>query len=221
MKPAARSGWKYNFGMHLRRYLLFKVAGITAFISLFFVAYFHILYATASRASMMPLTFIDDLVGFHPLAFYPYASLWVYAGLAPIIMPSLRELIVYGLWAAALCITGLACFWFWPTAVPPLQIDTSLYTGFSLIHGLDASGNACPSLHIATAVFTAIWLHRLLAESSTPRWLQVVNWFWCAIIAWSTVATGQHVALDVLGGGILGLVFARASLWRRAARQRL
>jgi membrane-associated phospholipid phosphatase len=31
-------------------------------------------------------------------------------------------------------------------------------------------------------------------------------------IAWSTMATLQHVALDVLGGTVLGLVFAAASL---------
>jgi membrane-associated phospholipid phosphatase len=213
--------WPRDLGVRVRRHMLLKAVGTTAFIWFFFIAYFHVQNATATQATVMPFSFIDELIGFHPLAFYPYASLWVYVSLAPAFIPGLRELIAYGLWAAALCITGLACFWFWPTAVPPLQIDTGLYTGFSLIHSLDASGNACPSLHIATAVFTAIWLHRLLAESSAPRWLQVVNWFWCAVIAWSTVATGQHVALDVLGGGILGMVFARASLWRRTAKQRL
>jgi membrane-associated phospholipid phosphatase len=212
--------WPRDLGVRVRRHLLLKAVGATAFIWLFFILYFYVQNATAARVAMMPLTFIDELINFHPLAFYPYASLWIYACLAPAFIPGLRELIAYSLWAATLCGIGLACFWFWPTAVPALQADTSLYTGFSLIHNIDAPGNACPSLHVAAAIFTAFWLNRLLAETATPRWLRSINWLWCAIIVWSTLATGQHVALDILAGGVLGAAFAQASLWRRAAKQR-
>jgi membrane-associated phospholipid phosphatase len=209
--------WLRDLGICFRRLMLLKTIGITAFIWIFFIAYFAIQNATATRAVMMPLTSIDEFIGFHPLAFYPYISLWFYVGITPAIMPNLRQLIIYGLWATALCVAGLACFWFWPTAVPPQPVISS-YSGFEVLHRIDAGGNACPSLHVATSIFTAIWLHRLLTEMSVPRWLRVVNWLWCMVIVWSTMATGQHVVLDVLGGSILGLVFARASLWRRTTR---
>jgi membrane-associated phospholipid phosphatase len=214
----AANSWLRDIGSRLRRLTLLKAVGTAVFIWLFFVAYFHIQDMTANRASTMPLTFIDKLIGFQPVAFYPYASLWLYISLVPAIMPNLRALIAYGLWIAALCLTGLACFWFWPTAVPPLPIDTSSYPGFSLIHSIDAPGNACPSLHVACAVFTAIWLNQLLAEIGTARWLRAINWLWCIAIAWSTVATRQHVTLDVLAGCALGTAFALTSLWRRPAR---
>ena len=58
------------------------------------------------------------------------------------------------------------------------------------------------------AVFTAVWFARLLPQlGAGPAW-PWLNWLWCAGILWSTVATRQHVALDVLAGSALGLVVA-------------
>ncbi len=44
-----------------------------------------------------------------------------------------------------------------------------------------------------------------------------INWGWFALIAWSTMAVKQHVALDVLAGSLLGLAFALPSLRLRPA----
>jgi membrane-associated phospholipid phosphatase len=204
--------WPNELLVRFRRYFLFKSVGITAFISVFFVAYFHVLRSTAHQAVLMPVTAIDDLVGFQPAALYAYVSLWLYVGLPPAIMLGWRELLGYAGWIAALCIAGLACFWFWPTAVPPHLVDINLHPGYRLIRGLDAPGNACPSLHVAAAAFSAIWLDRLLAEVGTGWRLRTVNWAWFAAIAWSTLATKQHVALDVLAGILLAVAFALPSL---------
>ena len=38
-------------------------------------------------------------------------------------------LVVYGLWIGALCVTGLACFYLWPTQVPPLALDVYGFPG--------------------------------------------------------------------------------------------
>jgi membrane-associated phospholipid phosphatase len=207
--------WPSELLFRFRRYFLFKTVGTTTFISVFFVAYFQVLRSTAHLSVLMPATALDDLVGFEPAALYVYVTLWLYVGIPPAIMLGLRELIAYGAWIASLCITGLACFWFWPTAVPPHLVDTDLYPAFRLIQGLDAPGNACPSLHVATAAFSAIWLDRLATEIGTGWRLRTINWAWFAAIAWSTLATKQHVALDVLAGCVLGAVFALASLhWR-------
>jgi membrane-associated phospholipid phosphatase len=209
------TSWLHNLLVRLRRYFLLKAFGTTVFITVFFVGYFHILRSTAHLAVTMPLTALDDLVGFQPAALYAYLTLWVYVGLPPAILYGLRELIAYGGWVGALCVTGLACFWFWPTAVPPYPVDVGLYPSFRLLQGLDASGNACPSLHVATAAFSALWLDRLLAEIGAGWRPRTINWIWFAAIAWSTMATKQHVSLDVLAGGALGIAFALASLhWR-------
>jgi hypothetical protein len=219
MQRTGTRHWPQALLARIRRYFLLKMVGTTAFISIFFVGYFQVLRATAHEAAVMPLTPLDELVGFQPAALYAYVSLWVYVGLPPAIMVGLRELIAYGWWVGALCVAGLACFWFWPTAVPPSLIDTSLYPGFGLIRGMDAAGNACPSLHVATAAFSAIWLDRLLGEVG-PGWrLRAFNWAWFAAIAWSTMATKQHVSLDVAAGILLAVAIALPSLHFRPREQ--
>ncbi len=69
---------------------------------------------------------------------------------------------------------------------------------------VDAAGNACPSLHVAFAIFTALWLARLLREVMAPLAVRLFNAGWCAAIIYSTLATKQHVAVDVFAGTTLG-----------------
>jgi membrane-associated phospholipid phosphatase len=60
---------------------------------------------------------------------------------------------------------------------------------------------------VAFAVFTALVLAchlRSLGAGTGPR---IFNALWCAGIAWSTLATRQHVFLDAVGGAMLGAVF--------------
>jgi hypothetical protein len=117
-----------------------------------------------------------------------------------------------GIWVGLLCLFCLALFWFFPTQTPHVELDWQNYPGLAMIKGADAAGNACPSLHVASAVFSACWLNRILAQLHVPRPLRWINWTHCLAITWSTMATLQHVALDVAGGIVVGLVFAVLSL---------
>ncbi|MDE2585214.1 MAG: phosphatase PAP2 family protein, partial [Betaproteobacteria bacterium] len=108
---------------------------------------------------------------------------------------------------------GLSCFLFWPTAVPSGTLDWNAFPGSEILQGVDAAGNACPSLHVATAVFSGVWLHRLLGQIEGPRTLQLVNLGWCCAIVYSTLAIKQHVALDMLAGTVLGLAAAAYSVY--------
>ena len=56
---------------------------------------------------------------------------------------------------------------------------------------------------------------RLFRQFSAPGWLLLLNWVWCIGIVYSTLATRQHVALDVAGGVVLGGLAACLSLRRR------
>ena len=211
----AAAGWGVELAQRMRTHVVPKSLGISAFMALFFVGYFHVLRHPAHPVTTMPLIALDRWVGFEPDALAAYVSLWLYVGIAPGLLLTLRELVVYGLWAAGLCLAGLACFYLAPTAVPPSGLDLATYPGFALLQGVDAAGNACPSLHVATAVFSAVWIDHLLRELRAAPALRVVNAGWCLLIAWSTMATRQHVALDVLAGAALGLAFAVPSLrWR-------
>jgi hypothetical protein len=189
-----------------------KAFGTMAFMALFFWGYFGVLQYPLTATTVMPLTFIDQWVAFTPLAFPAYASLWFYASLPPALMQGLRGLLLYGVWIAALCLSGLAIFWLFPTSVPPAGIDWAQYPEMAMIKGLDAGGNAFPSLHVAAAVFSGLWLARQLRAIEAPALLHWLNAAHCLAIVWSTLATRQHVALDVLAGIVMGLLFATVSL---------
>jgi membrane-associated phospholipid phosphatase len=215
----APAGWARTLARHWWHLQGLKVLGICAFMWLFFLAYFHVLRNPVNPVTAMPLTAVDAWIPFQPAAFWAYVSLWVYVGIAPALQPSLKALLSYGAWITALCTAGLLCFYLWPTAVPSQahQLDPAVadHPGFALMRGLDEAGNACPSLHVATAMFTALWLRHVLASVGAPAWLKGVNAVWFVLIAWSTVAVRQHVVLDVVAGAALGTVFAALSLrWR-------
>jgi PAP2 superfamily len=210
--PPRPAGWRSDLRLRFWRYLPLKFIGISAFMWVFFLGYFQTLRHPVYPVFQMPLTALDQLIPFQPHAMLAYVSLWVYVGIAPGLLLTWKELIVYGLWAAVLCITGLLIFHFWPTAVPPHGVDRSGYPGFGLLQGVDAAGNACPSLHVATAVFTAIWVERLLRIIGVPRSLRLLNLLWVLAIAHSTVATRQHVVLDAVAGAALGALFAALAI---------
>jgi len=214
--------WVAEIGLRLRRMLLLKLVGVTAFTWLFFIGYFHLLQHPMQPVMVMPLTALDHLIPFQPQALFAYLSLWVYVGTAPGLQLRFTELLVYGLWVGALCLTGLACFYFWPTQVPPLAIDVSGFPGFATLQGVDAAGNACPSMHVAVAMFTVIRLEDVLRRAGAPTWLRLINRAWFIAIVLSTLMIKQHVVLDVLAGALLGVAFALPSLrWRPAPGRRI
>lgn len=218
LRPAA--SWRTELALRVRHRFWLKTLGISGFVWLFFIGYFHVLRNPGGPVTLMPTTAIDAWIPFQPAALAAYVSLWIYLGIAPGLLLGLRALIVYGLWAAALCVVGLACFYFLPTTVQPYPIDLELHPAFAVLQGVDGPGNACPSLHVATAAFTAVWVHHLLVRVGAPAVLRAVNVAWFAAIAYSTLAVKQHVLLDVLAGLGLGLLFAALSLRLRAAEAR-
>ncbi|GAB2889141.1 hypothetical protein GCM10027046_17020 [Uliginosibacterium flavum] len=207
-----KTSWLKRFLRVLWPCFWLKAIGTSAFTTVFFLGYVHLLKHPYAPVTIMPRTLLDDWISFQPLALLPYVSLWVYVSTPPMFMVRHREIIAYGVRAAVLCGLGLAFFYLWPTAVPLADIDWARYPGVAFLKGVDAAGNACPSLHVATAVFSAIWLHQLLRAFGTGRMGLVFNWLWCLAIAYSTLATKQHVAVDVLAGAALGAGVAWLSL---------
>jgi len=185
-----------------------KLIGISLGMSVFFAVYFWVLRHPLYPVTVMPLTAIDRWIGFQPAALPLYLSLWLYVTLAPALLTGRRELISCGLAWTALSAIGLGIFLFWPTIVPRPEIDWSLHPSMTFLKSVDASGNACPSLHVAFAVFTAFALGRILKQLGAGPGVRAGNWLWCLAILYSTVATLQHVFLDVVAGAALGAVVA-------------
>ncbi len=207
--------WYRQAAAVISRHVVLKSIGTTLFISLFFGAYFYLLKDPTYPTTVMPITLLDRLIGFQPLALPMYISLWVYVSLPPALLATRRELYGYGLAMAGTCLAGLIVFYFWPTVVPAANIDWAQYPDVAFLKSMDASGNACPSLHVATAVFSGIWLHHLLRRFGAPPWILIFNWVWCTGIVYSALATRQHVTVDVLAGLVLGVLAATLSLLHR------
>ena len=207
--------WTAEIALRMRRLFLLKLGGTIAFTWIFFIGYFQLLRHPTQQPITMPLTALDLLIPFQPYTLVAYLSLWFYIGFAPGLQRNFAELVVFGLWEAALCLSGLAVFYVLPTAVPALTFDVSGFPGFAMLQGVDATGNAFPSMHVAVAIFTAMHVEDVLRRARVPWTLRLLNVLWFLAIAWSTLAVRQHVVLDVIGGAMLGMAFAVPSLrWR-------
>lgn len=196
----------------IRAHFWLKAVGTTIFIWLFFLGYLWTLKNPLFPVFTMPTTAIDARIAFVPESIFIYGTLWLYVSLPHGLLTTRPALYRYCAAIALVCLVGLACFLLWPTAVPANRHLWALHPDLDFLAGIDAAGNACPSLHVATAVFSGIWLHALLRTLAAPRLLIAGNVLWCAAITLSTMTTKQHVFLDVVAGAALGAAGAFLSL---------
>lgn len=204
--------WTVELGERVRDRWLLKTAGLTAGISVFMAVYFHLLHHPSGPVFEMPLTAFDRWIPFRPAWVLVYFTLWFYVGFGPGLQRGLPALARYGAWIGAMCGTGLLCFQIWPTRMAQVTAEAGDFPGYSMLRGLDATGNACPSMHVAAAVFTLVRVDAILCFARSPAALRLFNAVWCTAIVYSTMATRQHGFWDVAGGAALGTVFALASL---------
>ncbi|HLO61333.1 MAG TPA: phosphatase PAP2 family protein [Azonexus sp.] len=212
MHPFHESPWYRQIVARMYTLWPLKALGTAAFMMLFFWAYFAVLRNPLFPVTVMPLTWLDTAIPVTSLAFPFYASLWVYASLPIAFMKDMRAMLRFGVWMAAMCLLCLGIFWLLPTGVPAAGVDWRLYPEMAVIKDVDTGGNACPSLHVASAVFAAVWLARIFEHVGAPAAVRWLNWLQCLAILWSTVATRQHVVFDVLAGATVGVLFGVAGL---------
>lgn len=191
----------------LRAQWRLKLFAIPVFVTGFFIAYFALLRFPIFPVTEMPVTVIDRMIPFQLWTLAAYYSLWLYVSLPSALMERRSELFAHARLATAMSLVGLGIFLFWPTAVPlGAGVSDQNSAALAWLKEVDAAGNACPSLHVAFAVFAFLWLRRILAEIRLPTVVQLVNGAWCLGIIYSTMATKQHVLTDVIAGAILGLL---------------
>ncbi len=207
-----RLSWVFELGSRVRSTFVLTVLWTTFLTGIFFIGYFFVQRHPAYTPTVMPQTGLDLMIPFQPPALVAYISLWIYIGVGPGLQRTFSEFAVYGLWICALCLAGLTIFYFWPTQVPSPVLAATSFPGFSVLHRVDQTGNACPSMHVAVAIFTAVRIDEVLRATRAPLQLRMLNVAWFLAIAYSTLAIKQHVVLDVIAGALLGTIFALMSL---------
>lgn len=203
--PCRQASWLAQAIVRIRPHWLLRTLGTLVGMAAFMTVYFWLLKHPVFPVTVMPMTGIDRWITFQSWSIVLYGSLWIYISLVPMLLPTRRELMPYLRSVTLLSLAGFTVFFFWPTAVPAAGIDWALYPSVAFLKSVDAAGNACPSLHVGFAVLTALWLDRLLKQIGAPAIMRALNVFWCAGIMYSTLATKQHVAIDVGSGALLGL----------------
>lgn len=172
----------------------------------FFQFYFHLLHHPAYPVTVMPATAVDAAIAFSPAWVLVYFSLWVYVSLPGALQKGWWPLCWHGVSAWMLCVIGLTIYYFHPTTFVQPPVDWSTMPPGRILQSVDLAGNAFPSMHVAYALFACAWLQRELRQMQAPRWLHMANILWCLAIAYSTLATKQHVWWDVVAGTALGAV---------------
>jgi membrane-associated phospholipid phosphatase len=212
--------WKVELRKRARSQMLLTLIGTSTFIFVFFIGYFYVQRQPIFPSHVMPMTALDHLIPFQPTALVAYLSLWIYVGAGPGLQANRSQILHYTLWMAALCATGLAIFYFLPTRMPLVTLPVSDSIFFRTLQKVDAASNACPSMHVAVAIFTAIRVDDVLRVIRSPMFARLLNMACCGVICYSTLAIKQHVVLDVVAGAVLGALFAGLSRipWRERQR---
>ncbi|XAH24263.1 phosphatase PAP2 family protein [Xylophilus sp. GW821-FHT01B05] len=198
--------WQRDIKTCLTTLWLFKALATPLGVAVFFYGYFWVMRHPVGPVTVMPLTWLDQQIPFMPETFAAYVSLWVYVALAPGLARDRRELGAYGLVALAMSLVAFACYIVFPTEVPVPDVNWARHPALQFLKSADVSGNACPSLHVAFAVFSAWVIAGQLSVTRSPAMLQWINGLWCLAIIHSTLATRQHVVWDVIAGVLLGLL---------------
>jgi PAP2 superfamily len=208
---AIESGWARELATRARKSLIVTVVGTTLLTAVFFAGYFYIQMHPMRPPHEMSLTKLDLLVPFQAEFLFVYLSLWIYLGAGPGLQPDSTAIARYALWMSALGIAGLLIFRAWPTQVPAFTM-TAAFPGIRTLQQVDMASNACPSMHVAAAIFTAIRVDQVFVTTRSPVYMRLLNGAWFTAIAYSTLAVRQHVVWDVVAGALLGGSFALVSL---------
>jgi membrane-associated phospholipid phosphatase len=152
----------------------------------------------------MSASFLDRLVPFSDLAVWPYLSIYLLMPVGPFLMGRRNQILRYAAGIVLISFFADIIFLLRPTLSPrPVVAGTS--AAYQMLTAIDNSFHAFPSLHAAFAVYSALCAGLVLRELGSRRILRFGIWIWALMILYATLATKQHVLVDIIAGSGLGL----------------
>ncbi len=176
------------------------------------IPYFGLQHVVLRPVTWIPASALDRAIPFSEASVWLYQSLYLFMPVAPMLMDRAGQLRRYALGMIAMSLGANVVFLAFPTAIvrPDPAGAGAVYR--TLVH-YDAPLNAWPSLHAAFAIFSALCCTAVAREMRLARGWPAAAWLWTLAILYATLATKQHVALDLAGGALLARLASPLAFW--------
>ncbi len=169
------------------------------------IPYFSLQQFPIFPVTQIPETMVDKWIPFTPQHIWIYQTLYLYTGIGLFFQGLKNSMIHYISGIAVISLLANGCFFAFPTMVPRPDPGSAGQAYLQFIEW-EAPLNAFPSLHVALAVYAALYLNQRLHLPVISKFALTV--LWPLLIIYTTLSTKQHYIVDVIGGSILAwLVF--------------
>lgn len=145
---------------------------------------------------------LDRWIAFHPEWVLVYQSAYLLIPIAPFLSVRRSELRIYVRGFLLMTVLAMACYLALPVE-GPRPIDAPRDGAYGILISYDTPLNTFPSLHVGLVAHSLAfgwWLSRGKARAAL-----LAGTLWLALIAFSTLATKQHYAVDLPFGLLLGV----------------
>jgi len=167
----------------VRAHIFLKLALYAVLSIAFCVPYFLIQRLPWIHPQTLPLTWIDEAVGYRPGAVYAYQSVYLLIPLLPFLAVEREDLFRFTRGFLFLCFMSFTIFLFLPVAGPrPEHAAGNWMTQF--VFSYDRNLNAFPSLHAGLAAYSVLFGSAIQAGR-----LVAVCGLWLGVIMFATLAT--------------------------------
>lgn len=153
------------------------------------------------------LTALDRWIGFRPRWIWVYQSVYLLMSLPPLLAVTRGQLAVYTRGFLGMTAVAIGFYVLLPIEAPrPADVPRDGMWGILLMY--DRTINTFPSLHIAMAAHALCYAGWLAGprRSAAVGVALALGVLWLLLVAYSTLATKQHYAVDLPAGVLLGLL---------------
>ena len=179
-----------------------KIKYLTVGALFFFTFYLGSAFWGLPRAHLIGFSWLDEQIPFLPWTVWFYTSQYFVLPTSFILVQKKENYshMYYSMLAAI--ITSCMVFFFYPTVIQrPEELDSGVVdTVRWLLYKVDAPTNCFPSLHVAFACLSSLYVMR------EHRLLGALSWVWSILIIISTMTLKQHYVIDVMGGMIVAFL---------------
>jgi membrane-associated phospholipid phosphatase len=167
-------------------------------------------YFILQRFSLFPIITLkpgplDRLIPFNDDTIWLYFSFYLLIPIAPLLMVNGPQLRRYAVGIGLIGLVSHLVFLLYPTAIVRPSVEGANWV-YRLMVTIDRPLNAWPSLHASVAIFSVLSCEQPLGQNRRNWLWRGLLWLWVLAILYATLATKQHVLIDLVGGGLLAVV---------------